>query len=118
MGAGMADIGTKRLFDKIDFDAAYPNALTCTVLMGAKIPVILKNDKAAIQAAIFTSVGIDKENPRIVRIANSSHISTIIVSEALRKEVEEDKGLKLLEEFAEVEFDEQGNLDLHKGVYA
>lgn len=93
---------------KIDFDAAYPNALTCTVLMGAKIPVILKSDKAA----IFTSVGIDKENPRIVRIANTSHISTIIVSEALRKEVEEDKGLKLLEEFAEVEFDEQGNLDL------
>lgn len=112
MGAGMADIGTKRMFDKIDFDAAYPNALTCTVLMGAKVPVIFKNDKTAMQAAIFTSVGIDKENPRIVRIANTSHISTIIVSEALRKEVEENDKLELLEEFAEVEFDEQGNLDL------
>ena len=44
LGAGMADLGTKRLFDKIDFDAAYPNALTCTVLMGAKVPVIMKND--------------------------------------------------------------------------
>ncbi|NCB00762.1 MAG: DUF2088 domain-containing protein [Spirochaetia bacterium] len=112
MGAGMADIGTKRLFDKIDFDAAYPNALTCTVLMGAKIPVILKNDKNAIQAAIFTSVDIDKKNPRIVRIANTSHISTIIVSEALKQEVLEDDGLELLEEFTEVEFDEKGNLDL------
>jgi len=112
MGAGMAEIGTKRMFDKIDFDAAYPNALTCTVLMGAKIPVIMKNDKTAIQAAIYTCVDIDKENPRIVRIANTSHIETIIVSEALKEEIAANSGLVLLEPFHEVEFDVDGNLNI------
>ena len=76
LGAGMADIGTKRLFDKVDFDAAYPNALTCTVLMGAKIPVIMKNDKMAIQCAIFTCVDIDKER-RDREDTNTFHIDTI-----------------------------------------
>jgi len=71
VGVGMADFGTKRLFDKIDFDATYPNALTSTVVKGAKIPVILKNDKLAIAAAIYTCVGIDKKKPRIVRISNT-----------------------------------------------
>ena len=112
MGAGMAGIGTKRMVDKIDFDAAYPNALTCTVLIGAKIPVIMKNDKTAIQAAIFTCVDIDKDNPRIVRIANTSHIETIIVSEALADEVAANPGLELLEPFGEVEFDLEGNLNI------
>ena len=108
----MVEIGTKRMFDKIDFDAAYPNALTCTVLIGAKIPVIMKNDKTAIQAAIFTCVDIDKDNPRIVRIANTSHIETIIVSEALADEVAANPGLELLEPFGEVEFDLEGNLNI------
>ena len=112
MGAGMAEIGTKRMFDKIDFDAAYPNALTCTVLIGAKIPVIMKNDKTAIQAAIFTCVDIDKDNPRIIRIANTSHIETIIVSEALADEIAANPGLELLEPFGEVEFDLEGNLNI------
>jgi len=112
LGAGMADLGTKRLFDKIDFDAAYPNALTCTVLMGAKVPVIMKNDELAIKAAIYTCVDIDKENPRIIRIANSSHIDTIMVSEVLAKEVEENSKLKLLEPFKELDFDAEGNLEI------
>ena len=52
------------MFDKMDFDAAYPNALTCTVLKGAKVPVILKNDKTAIQAAIFTLIEIGRASCR------------------------------------------------------
>ncbi len=112
IGAGVADIGTKRLFDKIDFDAAYPNSLTCTVLDTAKVPIIMKNDELAIKASIFTCVGIDKLRPRIVRIANSSHIDTIMVSECLEEEVKNNPMLELLEPFHDLEFDEEGNLDL------
>lgn len=110
MGAGMADFGTKRLFDKIDFDAAYPNALTCTVVKGVKIPVILKNDKLAIAAAIYTCVGIDKKKPRIVRISNTSHINTIHISEALKKEAKAHPELEIIEPITDVPFDEDGNL--------
>ena len=112
IGAGMSDFGTKRLFDKMDFDAAYPNALTCTVTKGARVPVILKNDKTAIQAAIFAGVGMDKEAPRIVRIANSSHIEKIMVSEVLKEEVEAHPDMELLSEFEDFKFDAEDNLEI------
>lgn len=112
MGAGVADFSTKRLFDKIDFDAAYPNALTCTVVTGAKVPVILKNDHTAIQAAIYTCNGIDKRKPRIVRIANTSHIDAIWVSEALKEEVEAHSNMNFITEYAEMSFNDEENLTI------
>ncbi|MCH3918481.1 MAG: tripartite tricarboxylate transporter permease [Spirochaetia bacterium] len=112
MGAGRADFMTKRLFDKIDFDSAYPNALTCKLLLGAKIPIVLKNDEDAIKAGIFTCDSIDFDNPRIVRIHDSSHVTKIMVSEALSEEVEKSSEMKLLSEFQPMTFDEKGNLDI------
>lgn len=110
LGLGQVDFSTKRVFDKIDYDSAYPNALTCTVVSGVKVPVILTNDKLAIQAAIFTCVGIDKKNPRIVRISNSSHISKIFVSEALKNEVENNENMNFESKFNELSFDNVDNL--------
>ena len=110
IGAGMADVGTKRLFDKIDFDAAYPNALTCTVVKGVRVPMIMRNDEMALKAALFTCVDIDKAAPRIVRIQNTSHIETIYVSEGLKDEILMDSSLELLEDFHRISFDENGNI--------
>lgn len=110
IGAGRAEFATKRLFDKLDFDSFYPNALTCTVITGAKVPMILNNDKLAIQAAVFTCVGIDKKNPRIVRISNTSNVRRIMVSEALAKEIEKSKNMRFLTNFKPFAFDGNGNL--------
>ncbi|WP_020610970.1 nickel pincer cofactor-dependent isomerase, group 22 [Sediminispirochaeta bajacaliforniensis] len=118
LGAGQADFVTKRLFNKLDFDAAYPNALTCTVVSGVRVPLILNTDRLALQAAVFTCVGIDKRFPRIVRIANSSHVDAISVSEALRDEVRASDGLEFLSDFKPFCFDEEGNLDLSAEDYA
>ncbi len=82
-GLGMADFSTKRAFLKIDLDASYPNGLTSRVVSGVKIPMILQTDKLAIQAAIFCLTAKHKENPRIVRITNTSHIDIIQISESL-----------------------------------
>jgi len=110
IGVGMADFTTKRVFDKTDFDATYPNALTATVVMGVKMPMVLKSDREAIQAAIFCCTGIDKTKPKIVRIKNTSHIDEIMVSEALIEEVKRHPQMKLLEEPKELPFDREGNL--------
>lgn len=110
IGAGMADIGTKRLFDKVDFDASYPNALTCTVLKGVRIPMIMKNDKLAIKAALFTCVTHHNLEPRVVRITNTSDIEVIYVSEGFKEEIISNPTLELLEEFKSIEFDNNGNI--------
>ena len=110
IGIGIADISTKRAYDKVDFDAGYPNALTSTVLDGVHIPMILKNDETAIKTAIFSSVHADKNNPKIVRIKNTSHIEEIMISEALMAEAEKNSKIKVLEQPKPLDFDGDGNL--------
>jgi len=112
IGVGMADVTTKRLFDKIDFDACYPNALTATVLSTVRVPLVLKNDELAIKTAIFSSVHADKANPKIVRIKNTSHIDEIWISEALLPEAKANPQIQVLEEAKPLPFDKDGNLPL------
>ena len=111
-GLGVADFSTKRLFDKIDFDATYPNSVTSTVPAVTDVPMILKNDKTAIQAAIHCSLGIDKSRPKIVRIKNSAHIEEILISEALVDEAKKHPKMLILEEPRELIFNAEGNLNI------
>jgi hypothetical protein len=110
LGVGMADFTTKRLFNKADFDQGYINALTSTVIKTVKIPMVLENDKKAIQAAIFTCVGIDKTKPKIVRIKNSSNLVYIWISESLCAEAKKKKNIVLIEDLKEIQFDKKDNI--------
>ena len=110
LGVGMADITTKRLYDKADFDESYPNSLTSRILHTIKMPIVMASDRLALQAAIYSCIGIDQAAPRIVRIANTSHIGTISVSEALLPELASDPRIAVLEPPAELCFDPAGNL--------
>ena len=110
IGIGMADFATKRVYDKTDFDMTYPNALTATVVIGVRMPMILRNDRLALQAAIFCCTGIDKTEPRIVRIMNTSHIETLWISEPLVSEALTNKNIEIVQPAGEVMFDSDGNL--------
>lgn len=109
MGLGLADFSVQRAFDKLEFEKTYPNALTSTMTPMAKIPMIMANDKLAIQAAILTCNKINYNNPRIVRIKNTLSIGEIYISESLVKEVEENN-IKILKECKEMKFDKDNNL--------
>ncbi|MBA7587586.1 hypothetical protein ES708_29617 [subsurface metagenome] len=66
IGISIADIITKRLYDKIDFDATYKNVITCGYLDRAKIPVVLKTDKEAIGVALNTIFALPGTEPRVI----------------------------------------------------
>ena len=86
-GLGILDFTTKRAYEKFVFDMTYPNSLTSTVPMSVKIPMVLKNDRQAIQAAIKTCNILDKTQVRMARIKNTVAVSEIEVSENLLQEV-------------------------------
>lgn len=109
-GLGMADFSVQRAFDKMEFEKTYPNGITSTVIGPSKIPMILANDKLAIQAAIQTCNKIDYSNPRIVRIKNSLKVGEIYISESLVREAEKNPQIEILEDPKEIVFDEKGNL--------
>lgn len=110
IGLGYSSATTKRVFDQLDLPSMYLNAITCTVLGGVRIPIVMESEKEAIQVCIKTCNEIDKANPRIVRIPNSLHLEEIMVSESYREEVLAHPYMEIQEEAKELLFDEDGNL--------
>ena len=109
-GLGAADVTTKRLVDKIDVDATYPNAVTSTLVNLVKIPIFTHSDEHAIKLAVRICNMIDKAQPRIVRIENSMDLEHIWVSEALADEVRRHPHMELEGEPEPWPFDKDGNL--------
>jgi hypothetical protein len=109
LGIGAAHTITRRLFNKIDYEATYVNAVTSRGIDFARIPCILENDREAVQLALRTCIGGDPARPRIIRIADSLHTETFAISEAMEGEARA-RGLELLEAPAPWPFDKDGNL--------
>ncbi|MDR0732109.1 MAG: DUF362 domain-containing protein [Treponema sp.] len=86
MGIGAAHTTTRRLFNKIDFEATYVNAVTSRGIDFARIPCVLESDREAVQLALRTCIGGDPARPRIIRIADSLHTETLWISEAMEGE--------------------------------
>lgn len=114
LGIGLANCITARLFDKIDMDAMYPNIVTNTVFKSGMIPFVVPTDKEAVQLCIRTTNGVDRapDKVRVVRIPNTSHIGTIMLSESYYEDVVAGKypNVKALDPPAPLEFDEEGAL--------
>lgn len=110
IGLGMADFSVPRALDKVNLEMTYPNAITSTALETAKIPLIMANDRLAIQAAIKTCNNIDYKNPQIVRITDTLKLDEILISESLLDAAKDNPKIQILGEPQELVFNERGNL--------
>lgn len=109
-GIGIADFTTQRAYRKMCFDQTYPNALSTTVPASVKIPMVLKNDRHAIQAAVRTCNILDKSKVRMARIKNTMEMDTISVSESVLEEVDGHNMMERAGDLYELSFDAAGNL--------
>jgi hypothetical protein len=109
-GLGMVDFTTRRAFEKFDAEETYPNTLTSTFTNGVKIPMILKNDRQAIQACIRTCNQPDLSQARVIRIKNTLCMEQIDVSTSLLDQVRQHPDMRIEGEPQALEFDGQGNL--------
>lgn len=109
-GMGPADFTTRKLFNKIDYESTYANALTSTVCEPIRIPMILETDQQAIAAAIKTCNARELSKVRVVRIKNTLELGEIYISEAMLPEAEQHEQLEICSEPLLMNFDETGNL--------
>ena len=84
--------------------------ITSTVLKVGKIPMVLEDDKLALQAALKTLTQVNKDHIRMVYIKNTLSLETIMVSEALLEQVRARDDMEIMEESRELRFDESGAL--------
>jgi Lactate racemase N-terminal domain len=109
-GLGIVDFTTERAFRKFSFEETYPNSLTSTVPASVKIPMVLKNDRLAIQAAIKTCNISDFRNVRLGRIKNTLESHLLEISENLLEGSRANPGIDILSEPYELAFNAEGNL--------
>ena len=85
-GLGIADVTTAAVTEELDLDQVYTNALTSGSLSKARLPVVLPNDRLALETAVTTVGPYDPETIRVAWIRDTSHLSSFRVSEALAAE--------------------------------
>ena len=113
-GIGNADVISKRAFDKFRMEMTYPNCITSRDSKSTKIPVVMPNDKQALQYALQICYGIDKERgPKVVWLKNTLNLESFYISEALIPEAEKIVGMEITGNCAEISFDGNGNITEH-----
>lgn len=95
-GAARADVVTARLEQAFDREAVYANALTSTVLLQAKMPMVMPDDRSAIQAAIKTCGAEDIAKARLLRIPNTLQLEYLYASEAMLPELRDRPGIEVI----------------------
>jgi hypothetical protein len=108
-GLGNADFTTERVFRKFNFIETYCNLLTSTTTMSGKIPMVMRNDRQAIQAAIKTCLIGDPRQVRLARIRNTLSLDRILISENLAREAAANPAITVTAPAAAMAFDADGN---------
>jgi hypothetical protein len=107
---GNADFATRRLADKIDWEATYVNGLTACSPAGCKMPATLDSAQEAIAIAL-SCLGLDRvEDARVVRIKNTLKLTEVDVSENLLAEVAKRDDLSQVGDPTPMAFDATGYL--------
>ena len=105
-GIGLGDVTTRRLLNKVDWDATYMNAVISGFYEHFMLPVVAETDRQAFEWGIRASH--DPHKPKtIVRIKDTLHVSEMYVSEAALHEVKD--RVEIISEAGDL-FDAQGAL--------
>jgi hypothetical protein len=107
IGIGLADFTTRKLFEKIDFNATYQNAVTSTFVLRGKIPIIAEDSRTAIEWALRTCGPIEIENAKIIRIKDTLSLSEMYVSRSILDEIKH--RVEVIGDFVDI-CDERGEL--------
>ena len=108
-GVGMADVIPKKLFDSINFNAMYANAITAATLKGAFCPVIMPHDRAVLQCLIKTC-NTQRQIPRLAYLRDTLTLDRFWVTQPLAEELSREKSCTVASRPEAFIFDQAGSL--------
>ncbi len=109
-GIGIAEVTNKRTVDAIDYEKTHVNCLTAGHLTGAAIPMWFHTDQEAINGILICNGLTEPENAKVIQIADTLHLSEVLVSNVYQSEIETRDDLEIIEPAAEMSFDAEKNL--------
>lgn len=111
-GIGLATAITQKLYDKIDFQATYTNSITSGFLYKSRVPIIFVTEKEAFKICLNVLGNLPGTKARIIIIKNTLKLDEMYVSEPIWEEIKERKNILPLDNWEELNFDNEGNLFL------
>jgi hypothetical protein len=93
------------------------NVITSTFLARACVPIVLENDRLAIEAALRSNWGVPSQSAKIVHISNTLHLEELLVSEAVLSDLQGLDNIEILGDAEDMAFDNNGNL-VNEGVFS
>jgi hypothetical protein len=110
VGIGLADICSRRLVNKIDFETTYINTITATFVERARIPLTAETDRDAMEIALNTCWKPGREKIKMAVIKNTKALDTVWLSEGMLPAIRERDDLRIIGNPEEIQFDPDGNL--------
>jgi hypothetical protein len=114
IGVGLADFTTEKLVKKYDWHNCYINLLTGRDpngrLIEGQIPLPLKDDREAMEVALYSSLAEGSDEPiRMVRIRSTRKLDVMYISESMIPEAAQDPSTSVLDVPHDMPFDGDGN---------
>lgn len=109
-GIGVADVISRRTYDKLDAATTYPNALTTTCYRNANIPMVMESDRLVMQTCIKGCYKIDYQKPKLIYLKNTLELEYIWLSESYWEEAQHIEGLMPVSCPQCIKFDTEGNI--------
>jgi hypothetical protein len=87
IGVGLADVITRRLYDKIDRGDTYRNVVTSSFLERGKIPLVADSDREAFEMALRSCGHVPAGKERVIRILDTLNLGEMYVSRSVADEL-------------------------------
>jgi hypothetical protein len=110
LGIGQADVTTRRLVAKIDFEATAINALTSCGPEDVRVPLAFVSDRQALAAVLMTLRPYSIGDVRIVHIKNTLELTRLLVSKGCLSELARKSEIQIENDDVDLVFDRTGNL--------
>ena len=110
VGVGLADFISQRLANKIDLHATYVNALIGGFPVQGKLPMIMPNDRALLNAAAVLTGTMPLNRAAIIHADSTLNLEKILVSESLLCRIADLDGIEISSQAVFPAFDEHDNL--------
>ncbi len=108
LGIGMADLTTRRVVEKINYEVTYTNVLTTGIWATGRIPVSLEDDRKAVETALAF---VPEQKPlRMARITNTLKLEKFWVTKPLILELQSQDALEIKKGALDLQFDNQGRI--------
>ncbi len=96
IGVGLFDVTVKEVFEQLDYEAMYANAIACRCIEDCRVPLVAADEDEAVRVAVKCIRNVEKEQLRIVKIKNTLELEYIEVSDAVLNDIREDARIRIV----------------------